>query len=104
MTQIPPFQNANFIYQENIFLGRNDVTLSNIDHIYQVVDKKKKLLTNEYKISSRIDFLVIVCKNFRMFRFGFERSDKGAGKYVAEALLKLPFPNNHTLLFGYSFK
>lgn len=98
------FQNPNVICQENLFLGRNDVTLSNIDHIYQVADKKKKLLTNEYKISSRIDFLVVVCKNFRMFRFGFERSGKGAGKHVAEALLKLPFPNNHTLLFGYSFK
>lgn len=98
------FQNPNFICQENMFLGRNDVTLSNIDHIYQIVDKKKKLLTTGYKISARIDYLVVVCKNFRMFRLGFTKSVKGAGKYIAEALLKLPFPNNHTLLFGYTFK
>lgn len=87
-----------------MLLGKNDVTLSNIDHIYQVVDKKKKLLSNEYKISARIDYLVVVCKNFRTLRFGFGRSKQGAGKYIAEALLKLPFPNNHTLLFGYCFK
>ena len=87
-----------------MLLGRNDVTLSNIDHVYQIADKKKKLLTSGFKISSRIDFLLVVCKNFRMFRFGFGNSDKGAGKYIAEALLKLPFPNDHTLLFGYTFK
>lgn len=97
------FQNPNFICQENLFLGRNDVTLSNIDHIYQVVDKKKKLLTNEYKISSRIDFLIIVCKNFRVLRFGFGRCSAKA-KHVADTLLTFPFPKNHTLLFGYRFK
>lgn len=90
--------------QENVFLGRNDVTLSCIDHIYQIADKKKKLLTPGFKISSRIDYLLVVCKNFRVLRFGFKRSMAGAGKYIAEALLKLPFPNNHTLLFGYTYK
>lgn len=104
INRLPLSQIPNFICQENLFLGRNDVTLSNIDHVYQVVDKKKKLLTPGNKISSRTDYLVVVCKNFRMLRFGFGRAGKGAGKYIAAALLKLPFPNNHTLLFGYTFK
>lgn len=97
-------QNSNLIYQENVFLGKDDVTLSNIDHIYQIVENKKKLLVPGSKVSSRIDFLVIVCKNFRLLRFAFADSEHGKGKHIAEALLKFAFPNNHTLLFGYIYR
>uniref|UniRef100_A0A1B0D6B3 Uncharacterized protein n=1 Tax=Phlebotomus papatasi TaxID=29031 RepID=A0A1B0D6B3_PHLPP len=97
-------QSANFVYQENIFLGKNDVTLSNIDMIYQVVDKKKKILSPQNKTSSRIEYLLIVCKNFRTLKFGFKNSEAKKGKNIADALLKFAFPTQHNLLFLYRYK
>ncbi|XP_059614071.1 myotubularin-related protein 10-B isoform X2 [Phlebotomus argentipes] len=97
-------QSANFVYQENIFLGKNDVTLSNIDLIYQVVDKKKKIVSPQVKISSKIDYLLVICKNFRMLRFGFKESKAGSGKHIADALLRFAFPTQHNLIFSYRYK
>lgn len=50
------------VYQDNVFLGRNDVTLSNIDIIYQINDRKKRLVAPNIKILSKLDVLHIVCK------------------------------------------
>ncbi|GAB0098510.1 myotubularin-related protein 10-B [Sergentomyia squamirostris] len=97
-------QSANFVYQENIYLGKNDVTLSNIDLIYQVADKKKKIVSPQGKTSSRIDYLLIICKNFRLLKFGFKLSEAGKGKLIADALLRFAFPTRHNLLFSYSYK
>uniref|UniRef100_A0A6B2ECL4 Putative phosphatidylinositol 3-phosphate 3-phosphatase myotubularin mtm1 n=1 Tax=Phlebotomus kandelakii TaxID=1109342 RepID=A0A6B2ECL4_9DIPT len=97
-------QSANFVYQENIFLGKNDVTLSNIDLIYQVVDKKKKIVSPETKISSRIDYLIVICKNFRMLKFGFKHSEAKGAKQIADALQTFAFPNVHNLIFSYTYK
>lgn len=52
----------NITYQENLFLQRNDVTLQNIDRIYQIADRKKRLISPFSKINSKLDGLQIVCK------------------------------------------
>ncbi|XP_055919388.1 myotubularin-related protein 10-B [Eupeodes corollae] len=92
-------------YQENLFLGKNDVTLNNIDYIYQVVDKKKRLLlVPEQKISSRIDALHIICKNFRLLKFSFKSTARDQGKVIASALARFAFPSRHDLSFAFCFK
>lgn len=52
----------NMLCQENFFLQRNDVTLQNIDQIYQIVDRKKRLVDPYSKISQKLEGLHIVCK------------------------------------------
>lgn len=84
-------------------MGRNDVTLSNIDIIYQITDKKKKLVGPHLKTSSRVEAIKIVCKNFRLLKFSFKNSEMGKGTLIANALAKFSFPNQHSLLFLYKF-
>ncbi|XP_053664363.1 myotubularin-related protein 10-B [Anopheles marshallii] len=91
-------------FQSNRFLGSSDVSLSNIDRIYQYVDKKKRIISPQFKNSNKIDKIRIVCKNFKTFTFGFQLSEIGKGKYIADALLKFAFPARHNLLFLYRFK
>lgn len=52
----------NITYQENFFLQCNDVTLQNIDRIYQIVDRKKRAVNPYSKINPKLDGLHIVCK------------------------------------------
>lgn len=52
----------NITYQGNLFLNCNDVTLQNIDCIYQIVDRKKRLINPYSKISSKLEGLQVVCK------------------------------------------
>lgn len=60
----------NITYQENFFLQRNDVTLLNIDRIYEIVDRKKNRLVSPYsKINPKLDGLQIVCKVWRNLPF-----------------------------------
>lgn len=122
----------NITYQENFFLQCNDVTLQNIDRIYQIVDRKKRAVNPYSKINPKLDGLHIVCKvriifiengfchtktnrnlskfisfllqNFRVLRFGFKRCELGQGKRIAEALTKFAFPNQHDLIFAYKYK
>uniref|UniRef100_A0A2M4AEY2 Myotubularin phosphatase domain-containing protein n=1 Tax=Anopheles triannulatus TaxID=58253 RepID=A0A2M4AEY2_9DIPT len=91
-------------FQSNRFLGSSDVSLSNIDRIYQVVDKKKRLICPQVKNSNKIDKIRIICKNFKTLMFGFQLSDVGKGKYIADALVKFAYPARHNLLFLYQFK
>lgn len=92
-------------YQENLFLGKNDVTLNNIDVIFQVVDKKKKLLLMpEQKISSRVDALHIICKNFRLLKFSFKNTARDQGKVIASALARFAYPSRHDLSFAFCYK
>lgn len=120
----------NVLYQENLYLQRNDVTLQNIDQIYQIIDRKKRLVNPYSKINPKLEGLQIVCKvwhhqhtaqqvayfdmtliylvfhfqNFRVLKFGFKRSEVGQGKRIAQALTKFAFPNQHDLLFTYKFE
>lgn len=120
------FQDVSSVHQENTYLGQNDIALSNIERIYQITERKRRLIGQSQKISSKIEALHIVCKvkqyklhkfpcsiiclrffflqNFRVLRFGFKRSEIGKGKHIAEALAKFAFPNQHNLLFSYNFK
>ncbi|XP_055628584.1 myotubularin-related protein 10 isoform X2 [Toxorhynchites rutilus septentrionalis] len=91
-------------YQKNTFLGKYDVSLSNIDKIYQITEKKKRVVNPQVKNSNKIETIKIVCKNFRIFTFGFRNAGIGKGKYVADALVKFAFPAKHNLLFLYNYK
>uniref|UniRef100_A0A182YN08 Myotubularin phosphatase domain-containing protein n=1 Tax=Anopheles stephensi TaxID=30069 RepID=A0A182YN08_ANOST len=97
-------EQASLSFQSNRFLGSSEVSLSNIDRIYQYVDKKKRIISPQFKNSSKIDKIRIVCKNFKTFTFGFQLSEIGKGKYIADALVKFAFPARHNLLFLYRFK
>ncbi|XP_070506241.1 myotubularin-related protein 10-B isoform X2 [Chironomus tepperi] len=92
-------------YQENAFLSKYDITLSNMDEIYAYTDKKHKLVIPQNKNASKIDAIRILCKNFRMITFDFsENCEVGRGKYIADALLQFAFPTRHNLLFMYHFR
>jgi hypothetical protein len=54
--------NRKKTYQENTFLAQYDITLSNIDKIYQITDKKSKPIHPNVKNSSRIEAIRIICK------------------------------------------
>lgn len=92
-------------YQENHFLSKYDITLSNMDEIYAYTDKKHKLVVPHNKNASKIDAIRILCKNFRMLTFDFtENCEVGRGKYIADALLQFAFPTRHNLLFMYHYR
>uniref|UniRef100_A0A8D8FN09 Myotubularin-related protein 10-B n=3 Tax=Culex pipiens TaxID=7175 RepID=A0A8D8FN09_CULPI len=90
--------------QKNMFLGKYDVSLSNVDKIVQLTDKKQRAVNPQIKNSSKIETIKIVCKNFRYFTLGFKNAGIGKGKYIADALVKFAFPTKHNLLFLYNYK
>ncbi|KAH8393034.1 hypothetical protein KR200_006045 [Drosophila serrata] len=117
------------LYQENTYLGRNEITLNNIDQIYTIaelgraasalqaarmashVSRRKKLEPfKQHNISGRIAALHIVCKNFRLLKFAFQQQDSklsGAsdhGKLIASALVRFGYPMRHDLSFAYAYR
>lgn len=50
------------VHQENQFLGKHDIALSNIECMYQITDRKRRLISPSQKISSKLEALHIVCK------------------------------------------
>lgn len=94
--------------QENAFVGQHDVTLTNIDSIYQVVGaggKRRQLVPGSgTKISSKLHGLHVVCKNFRVLVFDLSECQVGEAKRIAEGLMKFAFPNQHSLLFSYNYR
>ncbi|XP_037935682.1 myotubularin-related protein 10-B [Teleopsis dalmanni] len=104
-------------YQEHLYLQRNDVTLNNIDYVYQIGEggrtialtggSKRKKLDNQQKVmSGRIAALHIVCKNFRFLKFSFQQSygDKDYGKLIASALARFVYASRHDLSFGFCYR
>ncbi|XP_068141283.1 LOW QUALITY PROTEIN: myotubularin-related protein 10-B [Drosophila tropicalis] len=115
------------LYQENTYLGRNEITLNNIDQIYTVAElgraasalqaarmtssRRKKLEPfKQQTINGRIAALHIVCKNFRLLKFAFQQQDSklsGAsdyGKLIASALNRFAYPTRHDLSFAYAHR
>ncbi|XP_065363536.1 myotubularin-related protein 10-B [Calliphora vicina] len=106
--------------QEHLLLARNDITLNNIDHVYQVAEtgravsalpgnagrRRKKLDAQQKLMSGRIAALHIICKNFRLMKFGFQYSKGGRdwGKLIASALARFAFPTRHDLSFAYNYQ
>ncbi|XP_017472467.1 PREDICTED: myotubularin-related protein 10-B [Rhagoletis zephyria] len=106
-------------YQEHLYLQRNDVTLNNIDYVYQLAEggrvsvralsggnKRKKLDAQQKVMSSRITALHIICKNFRLLKFAFQQSRSGSdyGKLIASALARFAYPSRHDLSFAYCYR
>ncbi|ALC48867.1 CG14411 [Drosophila busckii] len=123
---LTPSAAASDLYQENVYLGRNEITLNNIDQIYTVAElgraasalqaarmtgsssRRKKLEPTRQHINGRIAALHIVCKNFRLLKFAFQQQDlklSGAsdyGKLIASALVRFAYPTRHDLSFAYA--
>ncbi|EDW62822.1 myotubularin-related protein 10-B [Drosophila virilis] len=120
---------ASDLYQENAYLGRNEVTLNNIDQIYTIAEqgraasalqaarmastssRRKKLEpAKQHNINGRIVALHIICKNFRLLKFAFQQQDSklsGAsdyGKLIASALARFAYPMRHDLSFAYAYR
>ncbi|XP_011183180.2 myotubularin-related protein 10-B [Zeugodacus cucurbitae] len=106
-------------YQEHLYLQRNDVTLNNIDYVYQLAEggrvsvsalsggnRRKKLDAQQKVMSSRITALHIICKNFRLLKFAFQNSRSGPdyGKLIASALARFAYPSRHDLSFAYCYR
>ncbi|XP_017155825.1 myotubularin-related protein 10-B [Drosophila miranda] len=117
------------LYQENLYLGRNDVTLNNIDQIYTIAElgraasalqaarmasnssRRKKLEPfKQHTINGRIAALHIICKNFRLLKFAFQQQDSKLsgvsdhGKLIASALVRFAYPMRHDLSFAYAYR
>ncbi|XP_046802459.1 myotubularin-related protein 10-B [Lucilia cuprina] len=106
--------------QEHLLLARHDITLNNIDHVYQVAEtgravsalpgnagrRRKKLDAQQKLMNGRIAALHIICKNFRLMKFGFQYSKGGRdwGKLIASALARFAFPTRHDLSFAFCYK
>uniref|UniRef100_A0A1I8PYN7 Myotubularin phosphatase domain-containing protein n=1 Tax=Stomoxys calcitrans TaxID=35570 RepID=A0A1I8PYN7_STOCA len=106
--------------QEHLLLSRNDITLNNIDQIYQIAEtgkavsalpgnvgrRKKKLDGQQKPMSGRIAALHIICKNFRLLKFAFQYSKGGRdwGKQITSALGRFAFPTRHDLSFAYCYQ
>lgn len=117
------------LYQENAYLGRNEVTLNNIDQIYTIAEqslaatalqaarmsstgsRRKKLEpAKQHNINGRIVALHVICQNFRLLKFAFQQQDSklsGAsdyGKLIASALARFAYPMRHDLSFAYAYR
>ncbi|XP_075155189.1 myotubularin-related protein 10-B [Haematobia irritans] len=108
------------ISQEHLLLSRNEITLNNIDQIYQIAEtgkaasalpgnvgrRKKKLDGQQKPMSGRIAHLHILCKNFRLLKFCFHYSKGGRdwGKQITSALARFAFPTRHDLSFAYCYQ
>lgn len=128
-SSLAPAPLVSDLYQENTYLGRNEVTLNNIDQIYTIAEqslaasalqaarmtstgsRRKKLEpAKQHNINGRIVALHVICKNFRLLKFAFQQQDSkmsGAsdyGKLIASALARFAYPMRHDLSFAYAYK
>ncbi|KAG8224111.1 hypothetical protein J437_LFUL001805 [Ladona fulva] len=91
-------------YQQNILLGEHEVSLSNIDVVYQILRAKKRRLSPGIQLSGKVKGLQIICKNMKVLTFMFKFSPIGHGKNVTQAILHHAFPRRHQLLFAYDYQ
>ncbi|KAF6208274.1 hypothetical protein GE061_016728 [Apolygus lucorum] len=92
-------------FEDTLQLGKNDVSLSNVDGLYLYgSDRKKKLVPDKNFSEKDVKGLYVVCKNMRMLSFSFKFSPKGHGKNLTNTLLHHAFPKRHQLLFAYDFR
>jgi myotubularin-related protein 10/11/12 len=108
--------------QQSRLLNDLDVSLCNIDNVYNIFRDKKRKLIGGNNIDSKIKGLLIVCKvnifiwiyfgpncrllfqNMRTLFFSFKFSNVNSGKNIANALLHYAYPRKHHLLFAYDFR
>ncbi|KAL7296376.1 hypothetical protein TKK_0010390 [Trichogramma kaykai] len=102
LTFVTAEENVDDIHQQNHLLGYTDICLSNVDNIYLIGDKKRKLTTG-VSVPSKVKGIFIVCKNLRTWSFSFKFSDIGDGRNILNALLHHAFPTKHYLLFAYEY-
>ncbi|KAJ8672661.1 hypothetical protein QAD02_003920, partial [Eretmocerus hayati] len=103
LTFVTADDNHDDIHQQNHLYGFTDTCLSNIDTVYLMGDKKRKLLPGS-AVPSKVKGIFIICKNLRTWSFSFKFSPLGDGKNLLNALLHHAFPTKHHLLFAYEYR
>ncbi|XP_046400707.1 myotubularin-related protein 10-B [Ischnura elegans] len=93
-------------YQQNLLLGEHEISLSNVDIVYQIIGigGKKRRLSPRINLSGKVKGLQVVCKNMKVYTFIFKFSPIGQGKSVTNAILHHAFPARHQLLFAYDYR
>jgi len=90
--------------RRNKLLSDTDITLSSVQSIYEssgeTTERKKKLALGS-NITNRVDGLLIVCKNFKFFRFSFKFCGVDQGRNITNALLHHSRPKKNDLLFAF---
>lgn len=91
-------------HQRNKLLDDNDIPLTCIESIYQVMSGgKRRPLVLGQTISSTCKYLEIHCKDFRIHLFGFKFVPKDQNKRVTNTILHHSCPKRDELLFAYDF-
>ncbi|KAL8602283.1 hypothetical protein ACOMHN_022796 [Nucella lapillus] len=95
---------ADTKHQRNKLIDDNDIPLTCIDTIYQVLSGgKRRALSLGQTVSSASKYLEIHCKDFRIHVFGFKFVPKDQNKRVMNTILHHACPTRDDLLFAYEF-
>ncbi|KAK7116333.1 hypothetical protein V1264_002029 [Littorina saxatilis] len=90
--------------QRNKLIEDNDIPLTCIDTIYQVLSGgKKRALAYGQTVSSTSKYLEIHCKDFRIHVFGFKFVAKDQNKRATNSIVHHSCPTRDDLLFAYEF-
>ncbi|XP_076465235.1 myotubularin-related protein 10-B-like isoform X2 [Babylonia areolata] len=91
-------------HQRNKLIDDNDIPLTCIDTVYQVLSGgRRKALVLGQTVSSTSKYLEIHCKDFRIHVFGFKFVPKDQNKRVTNTILHHCCPTRDDLLFAYEF-
>ncbi|CAG0899774.1 unnamed protein product, partial [Cyprideis torosa] len=90
---------------EHNFLSRYDVCLSAIESIGSVSGGRVKKFVLGERINSRIKSLLVRCKDFRLFFFGFKFTPtENEVSMLVRTLLHYSFPDRVSLHFAFDYK
>lgn len=88
-----------------------DIPLTSVRQLYgslrtpgsnSVFSRSRIPLTGGVKVA-HLDFLEILCKNFEVYRFGVQHTDKNALKKLITTLLHHCFPSSQPCLFAFDY-
>ncbi|XP_046574483.1 myotubularin-related protein 10-B-like [Haliotis rubra] len=90
--------------QLNKVLGDDDIPLTKVDSIYQIVSGgKKRRLQPATSVSNPTKYLEIHCKDFQIHTFGFKFCAKDQNKLAINAIVHHSYPTRSDLLFAYDY-
>lgn len=99
MQQIAPTRSLNLC--ANRMLNENDISLLNIDTVYQISGGRRKRLSSG---GSPPEILQIHCKDLRVFTFSFKFCMQEQSAKAVQYLFRYAFVSNTDLLFSFKGK
>ncbi|KAK7065271.1 putative protein-tyrosine phosphatase, partial [Halocaridina rubra] len=104
VTSLPVDSKEAELHEQSLqsqFLGVNDICLSEVDLVQQISEgsAKKKRLSYNVPLPSRLSGLQLVLKNLRIINFSFKFTPVGEDLRIAQALLHHGFPPTIDHLF-----